>query len=56
MTERYFLSTVRKLARENGIDFFAATRNDADWSFEREQSPKLRELADACRQLTDKED
>lgn len=57
MTESEFLEAVRKLAGENSIDFFAATRNVAVWDFQRDESPKLCKLADVCKpEFTDKED
>lgn len=57
MTESEFLKAVRKLAEENGLDFFAATRNVAVWDFQRDESPKLCKLADVCQpESADKED
>ena len=57
MNEREFLRAVRKLAEENNLDFLAATQNYVDWSFYHNQSTKLCELADVCKQkFTNKED
>ena len=53
MTNAEFLRAVRKIAEENGIDFFAAVECAADWSFQRDECPTLCALSEAFKAAQD---
>lgn len=53
MTNAEFLQAVRKMAEENGIDFFAAVEGAADWSFHRDECPTLCTLSEAVKAAQD---
>lgn len=53
MTNAEFLKAVRKMAEENGIDFFAAVEGAADWSFQRDECPTLCALSETFKAAQD---
>lgn len=53
MTNAEFLKAVRKMAEENGIDFFTAVEGAADWFFQRDECPTLCALSEAFKAAQD---